>query len=286
MIEFLPCIDSTQLAELRCNELSMPRHVAQSLGASAVVAIRSGRYTDDEGNVVDWAGDVASAISAKASIPPGMQLTEAETSHARTRIQVTNETTLGAAKRLVDAGQRPLALNFANGVQPGGGFLSGALAQEESLCRSSALFATLDGDPMYAAHRERPLPDSTPWAIYSPRVPVFRHDSGSTLRSPWKLSFVTCAAPVAHRLPPGLAETLMAERIERILAVARSYGYSHLILGAWGCGAFRNDPVKTAESFRDAIETRFSDAFSDIIFAVTDWSQDRRFLGPFRDVFR
>src|SRR4029077_16450700 len=103
-------------------------------------------------------------------------------------------------KRLVDDGKQPIALNFANGIHPGGGFLSGALAQEESLCRSSALFATLENDPMYEAHRIRPLPDSTDWVIYSPNVPVFRSDDGTALDNPWPLSFVTCAAPVATRM--------------------------------------------------------------------------------------
>jgi uncharacterized protein (TIGR02452 family) len=85
-------------------------------------------------------------------------------------VQVVNETTLQSARALVAAGHRPLALNFANGVGPGGGFLNGARAQEEALCRSSALFATIDGDPMYAAHRQRSRPDSSDWTILSPGV--------------------------------------------------------------------------------------------------------------------
>jgi len=74
---------------------------------------------------------------------------------------VTNETTLGTSLRLVERGLRPLALNFANGIHPGGGFLNGARAQEEALCRSSALYQTLVNDPMYEEHRKRQLPDST-----------------------------------------------------------------------------------------------------------------------------
>jgi uncharacterized protein (TIGR02452 family) len=55
--------------------------------------------------------------------------------------------------------------------------------------------------------------------------------------------------------------------------------------GAWGCGAFGNDLQRTASDFRQALEGEFSGVFSDIVFAVTDWSVERRFLGPFRDVF-
>jgi uncharacterized protein (TIGR02452 family) len=186
---------------------------------------------------------------------------------------------------MVDAGLRPLALNFANGIHPGGGFLGGARAQEEVLCRSSALYVTLEGDPMYAAHRERPRPDSTDWAILSPDVPVFRTDDGTALDSPWLLSFITCAAPYAPAFEMQEAAQMLEQRIVRVLDIARSYGYVSLVLGAWGCGAFRNHPRTTALAFCQALEGRFVGAFSDIVFAVTDWSPERRFLGPFRDIF-
>jgi uncharacterized protein (TIGR02452 family) len=58
-----------------------------------------------------------------------------------------------------------------------------------------------------------------------------------------------------------------------------------LVLGAWGCGAFENDPHRTAMDFRQALENAYRGAFSDVVFAITDWSADRTFLGPFRDVF-
>jgi uncharacterized protein (TIGR02452 family) len=74
-------------------------------------------------------------------------------------------------------------------------------------------------------------------------------------------------------------------RIHRTLAIAQSYGYATLVLGAWGCGAFANDPHRTAVDFRQALESDFKGAFSDIVFAITDWSPERRFLGPFRNLF-
>ena len=78
---------------------------------------------------------------------------------------------------------------------------------------------------------------------------------------------------------------MLEQRIYRVLAIARAFGYTSLVLGAWGCGAFRNDPHRTAADFRAAITGEFYGAFSDIVFAITDWSPERRFLGPFRDVF-
>ncbi|MEI6270584.1 MAG: TIGR02452 family protein, partial [Methylococcaceae bacterium] len=203
-----------------------------------------------------------------------------------TRIQVTNETTLLATKRFVDAGLKPLVLNLANGVNPGGGFLHGARAQEESLCRSSALYHTLLGDAMYEAHRKRPLPDSTEWAIYSPEVPVFRTDDGITIEQPWLMNVLTCSAPYAPTVGRLQSAELLRLRINRVLSIARAYSYSSLVLGAWGCGAFGNDAVLTAQHFRTALEGEFNGAFSDIVFAITDWSPERKFLGPFSEVFR
>jgi uncharacterized protein (TIGR02452 family) len=68
-----------------------------------------------------------------------------------------------------------------------------------------------------------------------------------------------------------------------VLAIARAFGYRALVLGAWGCGAFANDPVRTARDFRDALAGAFDGAFAEVVFAVTDCSPARRFLGPFRD---
>jgi uncharacterized protein (TIGR02452 family) len=228
----------------------------------------------------------AHSVASKVSIPPEIWLPANNWErHAITTVQVSNETTLQAARRLVDKGEHPLALNFANGAHPGGGFLNGARAQEEVLCRSSALFETLLGDPMYESHRLRPRPDSSDWAILSPGVPVFRQDEGSELPEPWLCAFLTCAAPVAHAIGQPEAGDLLRVRIHRVLAIARAYGYSSLILGAWGCGAFGNDAVRTARDFRQALTTDFDSCFREIIFAITDWSSDRRFLGPFRDAF-
>jgi uncharacterized protein (TIGR02452 family) len=285
-LRLLPSLDSEQLAFARRAELQLPRALAASLGLSAVEAARMGHYQTRDGQRIDWKQQVEAARAAKLSIRPNDELPRhASTAHAVTRVQVANETTLGAARRLVDSGHRPLALNFANGGEPGGGFLRGALAQEETLCRSSALYLTLEGDPMYDAHGKRPKPDATDWAIYSPRVPVFRTDAGEELAHPWLLDFLTCAAPYAPHVGQPESGNLLQRRIHRVFEIARAYGHSTLVLGAWGCGAFRNDPRRTALDFQGALEGEYQGAFSEIVFAITDWSTDRRTLGAFRDVF-
>ena len=285
-LRILPCMDSRESAALRKRELAVPCEVAEKLGWEAVRAVEQGFYIVESGEKVFWREAVENAKRAKVSIPPDRVLPRSTGSRfSETTVQVSNETTLGAAKRLMDKGLRPLALNFANGVSPGGGFLVGARAQEETICRSSALFATLIDDSMYENHRRRPRPDSTDWAILSPDVPVFRADNGKTLRQPWLSSFVTCAAPFAPGVGQPESGDLLQRRICRVLGIANGYDYAALVLGAWGCGAFENDPGRTARDSRSALEGDFEGAFQEIVFAIADWSADRRTLGPFRDVF-
>lgn len=287
MCEFLvrPCIDSEELAERRRRELGMPRETAAALGRSAVLATREGFYATDGGARVEIRPWVEEARAARLSIPPGASLPAAGPRRfAETRVGVANETTMGAARRLVAGGQHAVLLNFANGVIPGGGFLGGARAQEEVLCRSSALYVTLEGDPMYEAHRRQGDDASSDWVILSSDVPFFRTDDGTTLDAPWRASVLTCAAPIATRVGQPLSGDLLGARIRRVLAAAEAYGYEALVLGAWGCGAFGNDPLRTARDFGEALSGPFRGAFGELVFAITDWSPERRFLGPFRDV--
>src|SRR5215471_18853303 len=274
------------MAASRRQEWNISSDVAAALGRTAVEAAREGFYVLKAGQKVVWRNAVQAACAAKLSIDPDTTLpTNERIAFPETRVQVTNDTTLGASLSLLEHGLRPLALNFANGIHPGGGFLVGARAQEEVLCRSSALYQTLIGDPMYEEHRRLQLPDSTDWAIYSPNVPVFRLDDGTELESPWLLSFITCAAPYAPAVGQPQAGDLLKQRIHRVLAIAQGYGYTTLVLGAWGCGAFGNDAQRTAIDFRHALEQEYDGAFSEVVFAIADWSPERKFLGPFCNVF-
>ena len=144
----------------------------------------AGGYKAANGRRVDLSSELAMAQRNKTSIPPEQELDPLpEPSPSQPQVQVTNETALQAAERIYHKGEMPLALNFANGIQPGGGFLLGADAQEESLCRCSSLYMTLLGDPMYTAHKARKDTDCSDWAILSPEVPVFAREDG-VLRSP------------------------------------------------------------------------------------------------------
>lgn len=112
-----------------------------------------------------------------------------------TVLEVTGESSLEAARRLTG----PVAvLNFASARNPGGGFLNGAQAQEEALCRASALYTCLlEARGFYDHHRAHRDPFYTDRVIHSPAVPVFRDDRGRLLDEPYTAGFLTAAAPNA-----------------------------------------------------------------------------------------
>ncbi|MFN9113257.1 MAG: TIGR02452 family protein, partial [Bacteroidota bacterium] len=155
----------------------------------------------------------------------------------QTRLDVTLESTLAAHRRLQALGLNVVSLNFANAVVPGGGFLHGARAQEEYLCRSSALYHSINGSPMYTHNRAQATCLYSDAMIYSPDVPVFRDDDHKLLPSPPLASFITSPAPLATRLTPDERRQLrpvFTRRIHKVLSVAQDNGHDGLVLGAWG----------------------------------------------------
>jgi uncharacterized protein (TIGR02452 family) len=144
---------------------------------------------------------------------------------------------------------------------------------------------------MYA--RNAALRDAlyTSYAIYSPDVPVFRDDTGHLLPQPYLCSFITAPAVNAKvvldrdRARRPEVRAAMHERVERVLALAAAHGHGARVLGAWGCGVFGNDPREIAELFAAALHGPFRGVFATVIFAVLDWSRERRFIGPFERVF-
>lgn len=225
--------------------------------------------------------------------PPGAPIDRGDRSLADPpKIRVENTTALDAARAFAARGIEPLILNFASAKHPGGGFLSGARAQEESLARSSSLYRAIEGCAMYAHHQRLHDPLYTSWMIYSPGVTVFRDDvSGALLDVPYRAAFITAPAPntkvVLDRRPDRKDDVRAAieERVDKVLAIACAHGHRELVLGAWGCGVFGNDPSLVSAIFARAIEVPYRGAFAEIVFAVTDHWDDQRNIGPFRRTF-
>lgn len=211
------------------------------------------------------------------------------------RITVTQESTQAAAHRLVvDEGVDDLAvLNFASARKVGGGFLRGARAQEEDLARSSGLYRCLETQPeYYDANQAAASFLYTDHMIHAPAVPWFRSEDGRFLTTPFLASIITAPAPNAREYLKSrsssqkiLKETL-ARRAGFILDVAASRGNRSLLLGAWGCGVFQNDPRDVAGVFASCLDgCRFRGVFDRVVFAILDQTRSKEVYAAFRSRF-
>src|SRR5205085_8535036 len=113
-----------------------------------------------------------------------------------TSFEVTNETTLHAAKRMLDSGsEKVIALNFASATKPGGSFINGAMAQEESLAYSSGLYPAINQmKEMYEHNKSLHSGLYSDYMVYSPDIPVFRNDNYQLVDEPYNVSFITSPA--------------------------------------------------------------------------------------------
>lgn len=269
------------------------RTEAARQGREAVAIAREGAYVAPSGRRVDVGERVARAIAASHDyLPDAVVAPPSSPRDARPRITVVNGTSLASARAMAARGLTPLVLNFASAKNPGGGFLNGARAQEESLARSSALYPCLQKSGMYAHHRANGDCMYSDWMIHSPSVPVYRDDdSGALLEEPYDCHFLTTPAPnagvVLAREPDRRDEVnrVMRARVARALAVCANEGHRHLVLGAWGCGVFANEPAVVARAFGAELDGTYAGAFDEVVFAVLDGSAERRFIRPFVERF-
>ncbi|MQN00902.1 MAG: TIGR02452 family protein [Lachnospiraceae bacterium] len=168
-------------------------------------------------------------------------------------------------------------LNFANSRHPGGGYLSGASAQEEALCRQSTLYASIDSEnagTMYNSNMHVKDLD-TDYLLLSPCVEVFRDCHMNLLEHPHTTAVISVAAPNLFGRARGVDISGLREyyrqRIRHILCVAVENGYHSVTLGAWGCGAFGNDPFEVADAFKDVLVNEgFGVYFDKVVFAIPD----------------
>lgn len=211
--------------------------------------------------------------------------------YSETKYEVTGETTLDAVRRLAAEGEEKiLCLNFASARNPGGGFLGGAQAQEESIARSGGLYPTLLlCSDYYEINRANRSTLYTDHMIYSPEVPIFKLENGENMDNVITCSVITSPAPNAGAIkrnePQNLSkiESVFRNRIDGVLAISESKNYETLVLGAWGCGVFQNDPREVALWFEDALKGKYKGQFKRIVFAV--YSRNERFIMPFRERF-
>lgn len=249
--------------------------------------IERGGYEAPGGAWVELGSAIADAVTQTETFTPNelrrmlaVRPEVARSSESRPLIDVTGESTQQAALRLVEEQrvERLVLLNFASAKNAGGGFINGAKAQEEDLARCSALYPCLRAAPMYYAANRSPIVDAlyTDHMIYSPEVPFFRVHGRELLERSFSASVITAPAPNAgvHRNRGGTRRSLedaLRRRAGHVLALAEARGHRQLLLGAWGCGVFRNDPTLVADAFGKWLEhERFAGSFDAVCFAILD----------------
>lgn len=244
----------------------------REIAAETITIVARGGYRAASGAWVDIADAVATATTGTRLHLPDEPLPAAGRPNPAPLVEVTTESTLAAARRLGDA---TAALVFASARNPGGGFRTGARAQEEDIARASALHACLDTVPaFYAHHRTEPDLRYSDRVVYSPHVPVFRDDTGGLLDRPHHAGLIIAAAPnlraVVQNQPDRAATVpaVLTRRAQRVLEVAAAHGHRRLVLGAWGCGVFGNDPHTVARAFAAALHQ--VNRFDHVVFAVLD----------------
>ena len=187
--------------------------------------------------------------------------------------------TLEVAKDVAPYGKVAI-LNFASPVQAGGGVVIGADTQEESLCRSTNLYACLNQqinwDRYYMPNRIKENDISFPTLLYTKNVTVIKTDEILPQRLKkneyYQVDVLTCAAPNLNDnnsfLPEDLSK-IFEDKIRLILEVAINNAVQYLVLGALGCGAFKNPPEIVAHAFyKLLIKEDYIDYFEKVIFAI------------------
>jgi uncharacterized protein (TIGR02452 family) len=269
------------------------------MAAETVAILERGRYALPDGRVVDLSADLAACLAGTRAylpeelaairdrLPSGAEGPEAT-------IEAANETTLAGAARLVGTGafRRVGVLNFASAKNPGGGFLGGSEAQEESLARSSGLYASLlCCREHYDFHRHQHDCLYSDRMIHSPGCPVFRDDAGNLLAEPYRVDFLSSPAPNAGAVlrnepdSAGRLGAVLMERSGKLLALAAHVGCDALVLGAWGCGVFRNDPRQVAAAFASHFgpDQPLRRRFAAVRFSILDGGEGQPVLAAFRE---
>lgn len=210
-------------------------------------------------------------------------------------VEVVANTTFQCAREQKEQFSKIAVLNFANPYEPGGGVRRGAMAQEECLCRCSDLYNAL-AQPCflknyYLYHLVRITYNFSDRLIYSPDVTVIKSDDKipQLLDNPFFVDVITCAAPC---LPIWRIRNnnkllkLYKSRIKNILEVAMSKDVDCLVLGAFGCGAFHNDPALMAKAFAEVlVDEEYAKYFKKVIFAIKQTGENCKNLTEFEQAF-
>lgn len=254
--------------------------------------VERGVYTTFSGQDVNIRAEIDAAIAGTVLYRPEELIPSPSSEGGLPVIEIWAESTGGAIRRL--AAEGPVAaLVFASAKNPGGGFLGNVRAQEEDISRCSAHYICVQTQPdYYAANRNDPSMLYTDHIIYAPLVPYFRDDQLNLADSPILVSLVTAPAPNAgeylRKDPKGNRELIKAlnRRVGQILHVFAHQNQRTIVLGAWGCGVFRNDPFAVANAFKSWLDApEFRGAFDRVVFAIYERDEAHPIFRIFQGMF-
>jgi uncharacterized protein (TIGR02452 family) len=253
---------------------------------------KAGGYTSDAGKVVLMPKDDPMLEGTKVYCEE-FKVDDKPVVTEKTKTGVVNMDSMQCAKLLIDKGLNPAVLNLASAYHACGGYHTGSRAQEEGICRESTLSRSLyqyygetESKAVNVPFKYEAYPlDLCFGGIYSPGVTVFRDPTECyrLLEEPYKVGVITVAAlnfrpnrDLQFHDPDtdGFTEegdAIMRHKIRTIYRLGLSNGHDSLVLGAFGCGAFRLRPTLVANLFKEVLqEPEFHNKYKEICFAILE----------------
>lgn len=208
----------------------------------------------------------------------------------KTKFLVDDLSTLDSVRAQFPNDKDLVCLNFASARNPGGGFLKGSQAQEESIARATGLYkCQLKAEDYYKSNRAIKTCLYTDHIIYSPKVPVLKDEAGELLDQLVYTGIITApavnAGVILRNEPQNIDKIvpMMKRRIDMVLSICKTQGHKTLILGAWGCGVFGNDPKVIALLFKELLMGKYENQFEKVVFSI--YSKNDVFIQAFIENF-
>ena len=225
------------------------------------------------------------------------------------KVTITTNRTFEAATKLNKKypNKKIAVLNFASATNPGGGVVNGSSAQEESLCRCSTLYPVLNSSYLlknyYLPNRKEHNPLHNNVVIYSPGIIICKSDDGTYKRLNKeefiKVDVISAAAPNLRERPTNkfnndgyntlsISDKELYEihisRGKQIIEAAMHHNVDILVLGAFGCGAFKNNPSIVAKAYKELMK-QYAKYFVEIEFAIYCREYDKENYYIFKETF-
>ena len=276
---------------------SMVRELRAQEYRNTIEIVNQGFYTTEAGRCVVFP-DLSRMEHETAFYRNAFSVKEVPIREEPTRFEVHNVDCLDEGLRLTRAGYRPAVLNMASRSMPGGGVINGVGAQEETLFRRTNLFRSLyqftdalvPGRQLIPVREGERYPlDRNFGGVYTPDALLFRESESAgykLMERPERLSFIAVAGINRPEMKDAthLADSMVEgtkNKIRTILRIGLRHGHDSLVLGALGCGAFRNPPSHIARLFHEVFdEPEFRNKYRLVSFAILDDHNAHRSHNP------